>query len=107
MIRSCRMNRFWPRWSKRIPRLALFGADAEFAGVVDARRVRKCHAGPEDGFAAAHERGMLWAVESDAGAEAVGEDFVVRAVAAIDDDRARRIIDRAGEAAGARGVERG
>jgi len=85
----------------------VFATQAEFAGDIDAGLIRKRHAGFENGFAATHKIGMLMAVESDAVAEAVGEEFVVWAVAAIDDDGACGIIDGAGEAPGARGIQRG
>src|SRR5262249_1005594 len=83
-----------------------FAAEAEFAGDVNAWLVGKGHAGFEDGLAAADEVGMLVTVEADAVTQAMSEEFVVGAEAAVDDDGAGSSIDSAGEAASACGVER-
>jgi len=74
----------------------IFAADAECADDVDAGLVRKSHAGRENGFAAAHEIGMLVAIEADAVAEAVGEIFVPGSEASGRDDITRRIVNGAG-----------
>ena len=65
----------------------VFAAQPKFAGDVDAGLVGKRHAGFENGFAAAHEVGMLVAVEADAVAEPMREEFVIGAIAGAGDDR--------------------
>ena len=82
----------------------VFAADTEFVRDVDAGFVGEGHAGFENGFAAVDEIRMLVDVEADAVAEAMGEEFVVRAVAGAGDDRASGIVHGAGKAAGAGGV---
>jgi len=75
----------------------VFAADAELTGDVDAGLVREGHTGFEDGGAATDEIRILVAIETDAMAEAVGEEFVVRPEAGGSDDAASDIIDGAGK----------
>jgi len=84
----------------------VFAADAEFAGDVNAGLVGKSHAGFEDGLAGADEIGMLVAIEADAVADAVGEEFVVGAKSGAGDDGAGGIVDGAGKFSGAGGIQR-
>lgn len=79
----------------------VFTAEAEFAGDVDAGFVGEGHARFENRFAGADKIGMLMAVEADAVADAVGEEFVVGAEAGICDDGVSRVVNGAGEFAGA------
>ena len=67
----------------------VFAAQPKFPGDVDAGLVGKRHAGFEHGFAAAHEVRMLVAVEADAVAEPMREEFVIGAIAGAGDDRTR------------------
>src|SRR2546422_10478200 len=69
----------------------VFAADAVVAGNINAGLVREGHARLEDGLAAADKIRMLVAVEADAVAEAVGEEFVIGAEACAGDGRARGI----------------
>src|SRR6266702_6992347 len=69
----------------------VFAADAVVAGNVDAWLVGKGHARLEDGLAAADKIRMLVAVEANAVAEAVGEEFVVGAETGAGDYGARGI----------------
>ena len=71
----------------------VFEADSELADDIDARLVGEGHAGFEDGVVAADEIGPLVAVHADAVAEAVGEVFVVGAVAGVGDDFAGGVVD--------------
>ena len=87
--------------------IVVFAAQAEFAGDVDAGLVGEGHAGFEDGSAAADEIGMLVAVEAEAVAKAMGEEFVAGAVAGGSDDGTGGIVHGAGKLAGASGVESG
>lgn len=73
----------------------IFAAQAEFARNVDTGLVREGHAGFEEGLAAADEIGMFVAIEAEAVAHAVGEEFVVRAESGGSDDGAGGIVDRA------------
>src|ERR1700676_1283223 len=83
----------------------VFAAQAKLSGDINPRLIGKSHARFQGGFAAADEIRVLGAVEADAVAETVGEEFVVRAVAGVGDDRTRGVVDGAGKAAGARGVQ--
>jgi len=85
----------------------VLAAEAEFTGDVDAGLVGKGHARFEDGCAATDEIGMLVAVEADAVAEPMSEEFVARAVASTCDDGAGSIIHGSREHTRAGGVESG
>ncbi len=82
----------------------IFAAQAEFAGDVDAGLVGEGHAGLEDGCAAADEVRMLVAIEAEAVAYAMGEEFVVWAKARGSDDSAGGIVDGTGEFASTSGA---
>ena len=71
----------------------VFEADAELAGDVDAGLVGEAHAGGEGRGVAADEVGPFVAVHADAVADAVGEVFVVGAVACGGDDVACGGVD--------------
>ena len=71
----------------------VFEADAELAGDVDAGLVGEAHACGEWGGVAADEVGPFVAVHADAVADAVGEVFVVGAVAGGGDDVAGGGVD--------------
>ncbi len=71
----------------------VFEADAELAGNVDAGFVGEAHAGGEGCGVAANEVGPLVAVHADAVADAVGEVFVVGAVACGGDNCAGGGVD--------------
>ncbi len=71
----------------------VFETDAELAREIDAGFVGEAHAGCEGRGVAANEIGPLVAVHADAVTDAVGEVFVVGAVACGGDDRARGSVD--------------
>src|SRR5215469_11587944 len=83
----------------------VFAANAKFTRDVDARLVRKGHPRYECCFARAHKVGMLVAVETDAVAKAVCEEFVVGTITRRGDHRASGVVNRAGKLAGAGAVE--
>src|SRR5882757_4517041 len=85
----------------------IFEADAELAGDVDAGLVGEAHAGGERCGVAADEVGPLVAVHADAVADAVGEMFVVGAVAGGGDDVAGGGVDGLALDAGMGGGESG
>src|SRR5438046_3116914 len=71
----------------------VFEADAELAGDVDAGFVGETHAGGERGGVAADQVGPFVAVHADAVTYAVGEVFVVGAVAGRGDEIAGGGVD--------------
>lgn len=83
----------------------VFATEAEFVGDVDAGLVGESHIRFEDGGAGANEVGMLVAIEADAVAEAMGEEFIAGAVAGSGDDVAGSIVHGTGKFSGAGGIE--
>ena len=85
----------------------VFETDAELAGDVDAGFVGEAHAWSQRSGVAANEIGPLVAVHADAVADAVGEVFIVGAVAGGGDDIACGCVDGLALHAGAGGGECG
>src|SRR6516225_7876832 len=71
----------------------VFAANAKFTRNVDAGLVRKSHTRCEHCFARPHEIGMLVAVEADAMAKAMREEFIIGAKAGGGDHRATGIVN--------------